>query len=1065
MEVGMFCGSHEGYGALAFPRSSSNGLSRGVLAGVISCVAMLAACDAGEQSGAEEPNCLSARAQVLSVCCSGGPGHPDFPGPGASSSVSYRDCITQEDVAIPCVDTSGLPPVGQEVAAPDQEQEFDGGAITDDDPCQLALTDAAQLCDGFDPQGEIDCGVQDSRGVALPSCRYIQGMVDALDCEPVNLTEWQPLDPKQVSDLYDQLHPDPDKIAMSDPPPEASYDDGAEVPPSAELLVGLDPNELVDVARLEIPGNFLRYLTRIGPLQYALGKIDEIDGFDCDPALLTCAINPLALLDLTQNPPNGALVFEMVPTGDGMSAGIRLQNFRWTPITDPVVLQAHWDGFVDLTLSSPVEVNLGSPTRLSLLPTHHPSDGTADGYDLSRLQHPDRVHSYLDKALLLTKLDSATCQELHTVPSYLTYETPRLCRCPENASQLGYCVVDYYPRARTDADIVRFVEETGEAYNVKCGDELWIEPYPVRERPSWGQFLGFDLDLTNLSIEERLATFLADGIHGTMPAHWVETDIRDFGCSGRLSRYLMVGPQTPVPVNERIASSGWKVTSAAGLELDTTVLLGELNAHVTSGRLTFTMELGVWFEEWLKKRVPSFLAWIIKWILKVLNGVVMVDVGLDFPPPGALFNEASVRLDPLDVRLHALLSHIEELQSGQLRQGFSAGMRRISTSEPHLDPGNWDLDVTWDNRHCDNLIGSASLVDKFKALIGCPIELIGNVAGLVTQPMQTFLLKQLLEMTVHVTSSINGAMIETVVSEVSRLENGNIVATMLHDAFASFVFEPAWVMNVPLPPLVEDLPPVFAHTCALAPNPSLACSLLRLLQGEGMLNVDLAAELDRVGAKTHYRSMDDFEGVDYTDAFPPVRYCVVGDQPPGAADFDEIGRRISQDFEEVDTTPTDPYDWRNQCAVFADFSPRATGTIETSGDAYRVGLWLSRRTVTLINEIFVCRNSAHCHPASPFIGQRAELAMCSLMGDIWAHPGGSNVPYLNLLNALEDASTDPDIVAVIEEIWNNVRGLMNHEEAENAFEVLAQAATDCMDKLTAAGFPPPPASLPPTMFE
>lgn len=1048
-----------------FPWISSSAFPSGALCAGILCATILAGCDGGEQPGTRGPDCVTASAHVESVCCAGGPGHPDSPGPGASSSVSYRDCITREDVAIPCVDTSGLPPVGQEVAVSDQEQEFDGGPISDDDPCQLALMDAAQLCDGFDPRGEIDCGVQDSAGIALPSCRYVQGMVDALDCEPVNLTEWQPLDPQQVSDLYDQLHPEPDKIEMSDPPPEASFDDGREVPPSAELLVGLDPNELVDVARLEIPGNFLRYLTRIGPLQYALGRIDEIDGFECDTELLTCAINPLGLLDLTQNPPDGMLEFEMVPTGQGMSAGIRLQHFRWTPITDPVVLQAHWGGIVDLTLASPVEVNLGSPTRLSLLPTHHPSDGTADGYDLSGLQYPDRAHSYLDRALLLTKLDMATCQELHAVPSYLTYETPRLCRCPENASQLGYCVVDYYPRARTDADVVRFVEETGKGYIVKCGDELWIEPYPVRERPSWSQFLGFDLDLTNLSIEERLATFLADGVHGTMPPHWVETDLHDFGCAGRLSRYLMVGPQTPVPVNERIASSGWKVSSAAGLELDTTVLLGELKAHVTSGRLTFTMELGVWFEEWLKKRVPSFLAWIIKWILKILNGVVMVDVGLDFPPPGSLFNEASVRLDPLDVRLHALLSHIEELHSGQLRQGFSAGMRRIATSKPHLDPGNWNLDVSWERRHCDNLIGSANLVDKFKALIGCPLELIGNVAGLVTQPMQTFLLKQLLEMTVNVTSTINGAMIETVVSEVSRLKNGNIVATVLHDAFASFVFEPAWVMGVPLPPLVEDLPPVLAHTCALAPNPSLACSLLRLLNGEGMLNVDLAAELERVGAKTHYRSMDDFDGVDYTDEFPPVRYCVVGDQPPGVADFDEVGRRISQDFEEVDTTPTDPYDWQNQCAVFADFSPRATGAIETSEGAYRIGVWLSRRTVTLINEIFVCRNSAHCHPRAPFIRQRAELAMCSVMGDVWAHPADSTVPYLNLLNALENASTDPAIVAVIEEIWNNVRGLMNHEEAENAFEVLVQAASDCMDNLTGAGFPPPPASLPPNMFE
>ncbi len=121
----------------------------------------------------------------------------------------------------------------------------------------------------------------------------------------------------------------------------------------------------------------------------------------------------------------------------------------------------------------------------------------------------------------------------------------------------------------------------------------------------------------------------------------------------------------------------------------------------------------------------------------------------------------------------------------------------------------------------------------------------------------------------------------------------------------------------------------------------------------------------------------------------------------------------------------------------------------------------SARTQTLFNEIFTCRNSAHCHPAaSPnHLAQRAELAACSILGDIWGHAAGTNEPYANELVLLTSVS-DPAGLAALQAVWDAYLDEARLRSAANSFTELLNFADSCVSKLQTAGYPAPPSTLP-----
>jgi len=700
------------------------------------------------------------------------------------------------------------------------------------------------------------------------------------------------------------------------------------------------------------------------------------------------------------------------------------------------------------------------------LPMHMPNDGLgvnqSNSYPLTDIQFPDRQRNMIDQALIVTHLDDATCWAFTQNPSYLTYAQPTRCNCGVGPNEFGYCVTELSPRGQPKYDLLAYATTTEHAFLALCNDPLAIKPLPYKHLFEAAE-AGNDPDLINMKVTSTFMNYFQG--YGTneftKDVGVAQQDVIDFGCSGRLSKYARVGDQVVYTSASNTTTTGQGASSAAGMELLTTLGMGGLDVEITSGKVKFTVPVVAHFEEWVKKKFGKVIGWFLKWVLKIISGIVDVAASFDMPPVGVP-NAASVRLDPLTLSVHAVLSQVAESPSAQ--QGFAYGVRRITTNVPDIEKNDWWLNVKWDAPNCDALTSSkTNLLEKFKALIGCPLDVLANTAAQVLSPVTTFLSKEILEGLLFLTYELNDALFDSIVTSVKSMENGNIVAQLLKDAGGNLLFEPYYLqeMGDPVKASVGSLPPILATACGIAPNPAIACALMHLMMGNGLVQVSAETELLRVGAKTHFRSMDEFDDETPSYCFPPIRYCVVGDNPPGAAPFTAAQRDASQDLNEVDVAEAGGLDWHHQCAIFADFKARATGQIMTPSATYEIAVRPSVRTQTLMNEIFVCRNSAYCHPSAEpnHIAERAELAACSLLGDVWGHVAGSGDPYVNELFLLTSV-TDPAGVAALKAVWDAYMSKTALGDVGNTFIELADFASTCQAKLVTAGYPEPPETRP-----
>jgi len=998
------------------------------------------------------PSCPEAEAQLTVACCPGGPDHGAGPGL-TSQSVTYQDCDTGELVSVECSPSSALP--GEQTQEGPQT-----GAGPMSAACQDALQAAQDICPGFDitqEAGAVQCPAPEV-GLVLPACEPLQAMADRPNrCSLLGTRDWQPISVEQAGAIRAQLRTDPNEVTLSAPP----EDHEAGVPPPDVTGQERDPNRILPSLRLEVPGNFLRYQLTEGPLRASFAKADELDGFNCDADALRCLINPLALVDLSEALPmqNGLSADFNPVTIDGQAAW-RLENLTYTG-----ALIATWQGHVDVK-AEPMVVDMGdSRTRLSWLPLHVPNDrrgmNASNSYSLTPIQFPDRQRNMLDQALIVTHLDEATCWAFSQSPSYLTFSQPVQCVCTSGSDQRGYCITELSPREHPKTPLLNYAVNTEHAFLVLCNDPLLIKPLPYRDLFAAAQ-AGNDPDLTNMKVTSTFTNYFSGqgGAEFTPPVDEARLLAESFGCSGRLSKYARVGEQREDDFGGLTTTVGEGTSSAAGLELVTEVNLGGVDVEISSGRVQFTFPVLASFEEWVKKKFGSVLGWFLKWVVRIISGTINVTASFDLPPTG-LPNAATVRLGIMDVGVQTLLSEIQA--SGGTQQGLALGVRRISTSKPTVDDTAWKLDVRWDAPSCDALTSDKSnVLEKFKALIGCPLELIANTAAELLSPVTTFLGKELLEAFLFLTNELNAVVFDEVVGTVQSMEEGNIIAQFIQDAGSHVLFEPYYLQTLGdrERAAVGALPPVLATACAAAPNPGMACTLMHLMMGNGLLEVSGGAQIMRVGAKTHYRSMQDFEGLTPSYCFPPVRYCVVGDDPPQSPAFDADARASSQDLSEIDVAEVGGLDWRHQCALFVDLSARASGIIRTPDASFEVTVRPSWRTQTLLNEIFTCRNSAYCHPtASPnHLAQRAELAACSLLGDIWGHPAGTTEAYTNELVVLTSV-TDPVGLAALQAVWDAYIDEAGLRTEANAFVALLDFADGCIGKLEAAGYPAPPPTL------
>lgn len=271
----------------------------------------------------------------------------------------------------------------------------------------------------------------------------------------------------------------------------------------------------------------------------------------------------------------------------------------------------------------------------------------------------------------------------------------------------------------------------------------------------------------------------------------------------------------------------------------------------------------------------------------------------------------------------------------------------------------------------------------------------------------------------------------------------------------------------------------------------------------------------RMGAKTHYRSLQDFGTVFNTDwFFPPLRFCAAG-APPGSRDYTLSATTLNAnpvtpgtqsglldslvDMREVDLTmPGDQFvhDFTTQCAGFVDLAIRGYAQVQvpTQG-TFEVLTAMSLRTMVLINEVFVCRDNqscdlganitqlmdcakqANCNPIALVGTQqpirfRAAAAMCSLMGDMWLRQCSAGIAVCNANgekyhNVLHHTPVAPSVVGTLLGIAC---------PAGSSCAPLGQAlskvngyAKDCAQTMQNLGYVIPetlaPADIPPAMFQ
>lgn len=1021
------------------------------------------ACTACDNKKADDPNkCVEAHVAIQDACCPVGGDHPGFTGLD-HDFITYDDCQGGE-ATIACVVTDGLPV--------DQTVEGDETQETLSQACEDAIAAAEKACPGFDPTDEsaIECADALNAEV-LPSCEEVQALVDMDDrCNPFDLRGWDPFSIEDIDAVRYKFRTDSEEVTMSDPPPASEHDDGEVVPDPAPTLI--DSNQLLQSLRLEIPGNFIRYQLANGPIQYALGEAESIDGVKCNRDTFRCEINPLELMALTDVlPDNSKLKMDIAKIQVDGETALKIENIGYNYNKGKISLSVAWDGAV-IVKSKPIIIDLKKDTRFSLFPTHMPNDylgmDEKNSYPLTDIKFPDRQKSMIDQALILTNLTRAQCLALNRSPSYQTFELPLKCVCPgENAepTERGYCVTEFYPRDVTDVDVVNYAIDTEHAYLALCTDPLLVKVLPYKTLYELAE-QGQDPDLTNDRITATFIQQFQTNAPGkiTLPLDAAMQEVIKFGCSGRVSKYARVGQQITENFGSLTGTIGQGTTSAAGMELVTKVDMGGVIVELIPGEVSFDWPFWVLTEQWVQKRFKKIASWFLKWVLNLLGGFIDINIGADLPPPGWP-NTATLNLGSLDLKVHGVISQV----GNEGVDGFAIGTRRLHTTIPNINRDDWKLDVGWDAPNCKNIFAkNATLLERFKAFMSCPFDLIEGVAAIVLGPFTIFLSEFLLEFVGDLTNRLNTVVMDNVVSETQKMEKGNIIAQLLQSAAIQHLLEPYYLqpMGDPVKAAVGELPLGLSLACGAAPNPSIACALAHLMVGNGMVELNANTQILRVGAKTHYRSMGAFAGESPSYCFPPVRYCVVGDNPPGAPVFNESNRAASQDFHEVHVVEQGGLDWRHQCALFVDFSAIARGYIVTPSLTYEIGIWPSKRTQMLINEVFVCRNSAYCHPYSVpnFLAQRAELAACSIMGDIWGHEMGSNEPYLNQLMLLTTV-TDPAGLAALQGVWDKFLENTGFGDEFNTFEELRSFANSCRTKIEDAGYALPPMTRPADTFD
>jgi hypothetical protein len=1093
--------------------------------------------------------CSNARQQARAACC------PDYQQGTQTGTVSIptdcdcsnTPCTPSGFVTLECVPEGSLGQGDVETQCPDEDLIADANGQGGDRACMSALDAAKQAC-GLSPDQHLDLvgGNEGESQEALPICEAVEDWKEGFTCDPWG--DWRPrpwfTGPEKID--WD-LHFDPDPSDGVWYPVEPK--DPVEDPPFAidfPFPSAQEANQPVDLIRAEVPGNFARFHLEHGALIPALQQLDELQGVTCDVANLTCDFDVMDLKDLSED-----IAQDYNDTGEGIAFDVTkigstyvVDNIEATEYDENAVsVHAEYTGKVIISALGTVHVDFDDDAYLGWLPLHDPKGG--NGYPTA-LARPDREGNFLGRAMVVFGLSTPDCQVLAnykvTTPAgsefavngkYYTFHSPYRCRCDSDDPAPDYCVAEVFPRPyELMRDVSGSPINPGDQpdwsfHTVYCSakDPLGEDPNTLGNEELVAEALALpDQPVGQQSFETPLDSLAA--VNGVTNLGQLTQDVRDFACNGQFAVRLPIGPQQDIDLGSLPVEVGNKVSSAIGLRGAAQVAMPTIQAEVTPGVLLIDFDLGWKAEKWFRDEWWTILlGWFVEWILKIFSVIasLLSTLTIDLIQP-----VSTIELGDVQLLVDVLASHrsIETAVPDNpalkvVTPELDLGVRRVAMNVPTLAVTPLDLAPDFSVPSCE-LENPEDFVEWALLLFVCPLELSLNLAKFIAAPV-TIWFKQMANVLIELFAQPTELIMSTLLPEATNLEGGSNLGGLVAGASRNVTLLPYYLekdqtpanapsqLGVDLSSLTPEeavrrlgavLPPPFSQLCLGSNAASLNCFLAKMFLGSADPRVP-QLDVVRMGAKTHYRSLagittgfpitqQDYQSAGLDWDYPPVRYCVEGDTPPGGVayggdllalaspdqylDFeaDEL-LDLTSDFDEIEVSsegdPT-PTDWRSQCAAFADvkittlYFVRGIPNPFQPGTTFQAELLVqpTKRTNFLLNEVFFCQDDASCDPSLPNapLRARAELAVCSMLADVWwrtcstpACPG--NPPYENLL---QDVTTDPQAVQWVTGILQQLAAQAGTPELSQVVQTVGTKLPQCVGDLGAKGYSVPTQYVP-----
>jgi hypothetical protein len=603
-------------------------------------------------------------------------------------------------------------------------------------------------------------------------------------------------------------------------------------------------------------------------------------------------------------------------------------------------------------------------------------------------------------------------------------------------------------------------------------------------------------------------------------------DVRDFACNGQFAVRLPIGPQTIANFGSLPVELGNKLSSAIGVRGAVQVDMPTIQAEMTPGVMLIDFDLGWKAEKWFRDEWWTILlGWFVEWILKLFSVLasLLSTVTLDLIQP-----VSTIELGDVQLLVDGLVSHrsIETAFPDNpnlkvVTPELALGVRRVAMNVPTLDITPLDLAPQFSAASCE-LQNPEDFVEWALLLFVCPFELTLELVKLAATPVIIWF-KQMVNVLIELFAAPAELIMTDFLPNAADLGGDSNLGGLVADAARNVTLLPYYLeksqtpanapsqLGVDLSNLTPEeaverlgatLPPPWSQLCLGSNAASLNCFLAKLFLGSADPRVP-QLDVVRMGAKTHYRSLAgittgfpitraDYQSAGLDWDYPPVRYCVEGDTPPGSVayggdllaltspdtylDFevDELLDETS-DFDEIEVSSNSdgtPTDWRSQCAAFADvkittlYFVRGIPNPFQPGTTFQAELLVqpTKRTNFLLNEVFFCENDASCDPSLPNapLRARAELAVCSMLADVWwrtcstpACPG--NPPYENLL---QDVTTDPQAVQWVTAILQQLAVQAGTPELSQVVQTVGTKLPQCVGDLGAKGYSVPTQYVP-----